>query len=251
MGPWLEAAQGTSYRPTDPRGVDFMLVYPDVMSKDPGFEPWKSGDPQKKKDATGGPRSAPPAQPAEKHGDEPISDGWNRKRVEKDVLKIGQDLHFNHNQMADWEALFAFHGEYLSPELLPTLPHTLSMPSERSYTMKGPPPWKTLWRTLRRFPRPHHLQNTLAAVTAPAPTLAPAPTVPMPLALLNGVTGPHNLPTAKVRAKKQATMQENVQLASRRAEKRVRRMTRLTRTRLVTQVTKSSSMTVLKSARRS
>ena len=72
MGPWLEAAQGTSYRPTDPRGVDFMLVYPDVMSKDPGFEPWKSGDPQKKKDATGGPRSAPPAQPAEKHGDEPI-----------------------------------------------------------------------------------------------------------------------------------------------------------------------------------
>ena len=217
MGPWLEAAQGTSYRPTDPRGIDFMLVYPDVMSKDPGFEPWKSGDPQKKKDATGGPRSAPPAQPAEKHGDEPISDGWNRKRVEKDVLKIGQDLHFNHNQMADWEALFAFHGEYLSPELLPTLPHTLSMPSERSYTMKGPPPWKTLWRTLRRFPRPHHSQNTLAAVTAPAPTLAPAPTVPMPLALLNGVTGPHNLPTAKVRAKKQATMQENVQLASRSA----------------------------------
>ena len=76
---------------------------------------------------------------------------------------------------------------------------------------------------------PHHLQNALAAVTAPAPTLAPAPTVPMPLALLNGVTGPHNLPTAKVRAKKQATMQENVQLASRRAEKRVRRMTRLTK----------------------
>jgi hypothetical protein len=74
-------------------------------------------------------------------------------------------MHFNSNQMADWEALFAFHREYLSPELLPTLPHTLSMPSERSYTMKGPPPWNTLWKTLRRFPRPHHSQNTLAAVT--------------------------------------------------------------------------------------
>lgn len=220
MGPWLEAAEGTSYRPTDPRGVDFMLTFPDVMHKDPGLEPWKSGDPQEKKAATAGPRSAPPAQPAETHGDEPVTDGWNRKRVERDVLSTGQDLCFNSSQMEDWKALFAFHEAHPSPESLPMLPHTLNVSSERSYTMKGPPPWETLWRALRRFPRPHHSQHTLATTTAP-PAPAPAPaatgTVAMPLALLNGVTGPHNKPSDKARAKKQVTMEESVQLASRSA----------------------------------
>ena len=219
MGPWLEAADGTSYRPTDPRGVDFMLTFPDVMHKDPGFEPWKSGDPQEKKAAMAGPRSAPPAQPAETHGDEPVNDGWNRKRVERDVLSIGRDLRFDSSQMEDWKALFAFHEAHPSPESLPTLPHTLNISSERLYTMKGPPPWETLWRALRRFPRLHHSQHTLATTTAPpAPAPAPAATgTAMPLALLNVVTGPHNKPSDKARAKKQVTMEESVRLASRSA----------------------------------
>ena len=235
LAPHLEAAPGETFRPTDERGCCFMTSYPDV-SDHPGFEKWKAGDPQdkarqrnEKKKATkkAKAKSVAPATPLSSEDDDPtsdkegtVTDGWNRKRVEKDVKKVAEILNYSDSQVEEWDALFEFHERYQTPESLPSMPHDLHMSSGRTYTMKGVPDWHEMWQTLRRFPRPHHtaVVGPLVGVSGGATasdttsgTAAACTDMPRePLALANRVTGPNNPPNQRKRAKVSHAMQCNV-----------------------------------------
>jgi hypothetical protein len=97
---------------------------------------------------------------------EPVKDGWNRQKVQRDVLETARLQKFTSEQVADWQALFDFHERYKTPESLPNLPHTIHIEAGRSYTMEGPPTWEELWRVLRRYPRPHRNADDPAAAAA-------------------------------------------------------------------------------------
>jgi len=107
---------------------------------------------------------------------DPVKDGWNRKKVQRDVLETARLQKFTSEQVGDWKALFEFHERYTTPESLPNLPYTVQIEDGRSYKMEGPPEWDELWRVLRRFPRPHRTaaEEPAAATARAAATAATA-----------------------------------------------------------------------------
>jgi hypothetical protein len=202
-----------------------MLTYPDI-STNPGWEKWKRGDPQdkreralKKAEAKKAQRQAqhneqpvpaqrrkapsksgrvrrrfnnvrlpedePEAQPkpeaanATEDGEPKVNDGWNRSKVQRDVMAVAQLKEFTTEQKAEWEALFQRHEMYQTPESLPSSPDTISCGTPpRSYTFNGVPDWGDLWRVLRRYPRPHHSQPPGQPPGQPPPPMPPPPPPP-------------------------------------------------------------------------
>ena len=196
-----------------------MLSVPAVSEGCP-LEPWKRGDPQDKRATQeykkavakaakeGKPPPPPPKQPAAAGEDSKkaqVNDGWNRKKVEKDVMETGRIQNFTQAEMAEWRALFNFWEEHTTPESLPPSPHTIQMDDGRNHTMEGPPSWEELWRVLRRFERPHHTSPP-AGQQPPPPqqlVLLPQPndanadqflSAPDRLSIMNRVGGDNTLP---------------------------------------------------------
>eukprot|EP00965_Chrysotila_dentata_P253110 6211068-Pleurochrysis_carterae.AAC.1 len=178
---------------TDPVGVTFVLARP-PLGQDPGVEVWKG---------------------------EEGEDGWNRAKMEKEVLEVAKEDGCSAEQLAEWKALFSFHEEHKTADSLPALPTSLTTEAmgDSSFTLTGMPiEWKELWSKLAgRFPRPHHTAATSGEQGTGAPasaaqhssgaadvsqntsTLRPA-AVQLPLPLHNSVTGLNYQPAVRQHA---------------------------------------------------
>eukprot|EP00965_Chrysotila_dentata_P091461 3020013-Pleurochrysis_carterae.AAC.1 len=102
-----------------------MLQYPSITT-DPGVEPWKGAADE---DATG----------AADDEDAESRDSWSRKKVERDILKTAEVNGFSKDQVAEWKALFRFHAEHLTSDIVPNLPHSLPLPEGKSLVLNGMP----------------------------------------------------------------------------------------------------------------
>tara|TARA_B100000795_G_C22739776_1_gene414820 strand:+ start:66 stop:1058 length:993 start_codon:yes stop_codon:yes gene_type:complete len=142
--------------------------------------------------------------------------GWDRDKVFRDVRETGRIEKFSAEQMAEWEALFAFHNRYQTPESLPMAPHTLTTGSGKSICMHGMPiSWTEMWTTLRRLPRPHLATAPAAAAAAPsAPAAsqgaASSSSVEKGHALQNNVTGTNHPKRARDKEAETYKMQVEV-----------------------------------------
>ena len=107
---------------------------------------------------------------------------------------------FSDDQQDQWRALFKFHQLYPTADSLPVLPINLSAPSGATYSMDAGSPvdWDASWHALAwRYDRPHRHSHQdadtdpgAASSTSAADAQAPiAPKAPVPVALINGVTG--------------------------------------------------------------
>eukprot|EP00965_Chrysotila_dentata_P206570 6183608-Pleurochrysis_carterae.AAC.5 len=129
----IPAAAGCTQPSTDPKGIKFMLQFPDI-NKSPGLEMWKGESDESSADA-----------------------GWNREKVQRDVLQMGRSTSDQPllckpknvsilpapHQLAEWKArLFAFHAEHPTSNVLPRLPVDLNVSTntaERTMKLAGMP----------------------------------------------------------------------------------------------------------------
>eukprot|EP00965_Chrysotila_dentata_P250115 6209261-Pleurochrysis_carterae.AAC.2 len=127
-------------------------------------------------------------------------------------------------QVSAWQALFNFHESHKTADSVPFSPRTIAAGTGNDaakLTLTGlPVAWNELWSKLHRFPRPHlssaseavnsdagagadSLRRTVTNNTAPGNT-------PLPLPLLNSVTGINHAPGARKAAKARVAAAENV-----------------------------------------
>ena len=180
------APNDAGYRDTNPDGLIFInksvsgaYIIPSIET-DPGVEPWKGTD----DDATD-------------------AEAFNLTKLKKDVQKRAEVEEFSVEARSEWDALFEFHERYQTAESIPLGPTTLHRACDGvKLTVTGTNiSWQHMWSVLCRLPRPHRADGagsshdrvppdcTSSGGATARSTLEQGPSIPLPNALHNNITG--------------------------------------------------------------
>ena len=162
----FELNADTGRHVTKSEGLQFMMNWPDTSS-DPGLETLKKPE------------------------------AWSFDKVKQGVLRTAEQHEFKSTYKADWRALFDFLERHSTSESMPALPTEMPLDDGRpAHVLKGAPvAWDDMWGLFLNHAKEAGAAKAAAEPTFSASSLTPAPQPrpatlpPLPLPMVNVLTG--------------------------------------------------------------